>query len=218
MQSPGFNEAAAELSPEEKLERDLCDHQPPYRFEKATGLKGIGGNYKYPASMNAVQFDDAWTWTFIQKENRQILPTALVAAGIALPEYPRRMDINDYMATLPQPVQGMYRNVWDELVALNPQLKGVRVDKGDIGQVYDAINGVASGFNVTDINYYLEADSSREARLKYFAHPLIAKIDEESGAHMCWIAAPETLQQVSLQLDERKARAAAVRRSGCDLD
>lgn len=216
MQRTGFNEAAAELSAEQQLERDMLDHMPAYRFEKATGLKGIAGNYKYPAGMNAVQFDDAWTWTFNSNGTTRLLPTALVGKGVPLPEVGPREEVNDYIRRLPQETQNEFRKVWDELVALNPQLKAVRIDTADTGKLYDVINGVASGFNPNDINYYLEADSSEDSRRAYFEDSRRIKIEDETGARPCWIASPQTLDQICLKLEENKARAAAIRRTGLD--
>lgn len=210
-QQAGFNEAAAV---EDRLEQEMLDHMPAYRFEKATGLRGIAGNYKYPGGMNAVQFDDAWTWTFHTNGETRLYPTALVDRGIALPRVGAREEINEYLARTPREVQDAFRGAWNEMVALNPELKGVRVYKNDIGKVYDVINGVASGFNVSDINYYLEADSSDDSRRAYFEDKRRVRIEDETGARPCWIASPETLDQICLKLDERKARAAAIRRTG----
>jgi hypothetical protein len=209
-----FNEAA---DAGEKLERDMLDHMPAYRFEKASGLKGIAGNYKYPGGLNPVQFDDAWTWTFYSNGETQLYPTALVDRGIALPRVGAREEISEYLARTPREIQDAFQGVLDELIALNPELKGVRVDRKNIGMVYDVINGVASGFNVNDINYYLEADNSDTARRAYFEDPRRLRIENETGARPCWIASPQTLDLVCLKLDERKARAAAINRTGPEV-
>jgi hypothetical protein len=215
MSRDAFNEAA---EAKEQLERDMLDHMPAYRFEKATGLKGIAGNYKYPGGLNAVEFDDAWTWTFRQYGGGiEALPKALVAKNVPMPEFGLHEEIGAYLNRAPKELQDALRNVWDETVALNPSLKAVRLDKNDIGKVYDAINGAASGFNANDINYYFEADSSDDARRTYFEDPRRLRIEDETGARPCWIASPETLDAICLKLDERQARAAAIRRTGPDL-
>jgi hypothetical protein len=215
MSRDGFNEAA---EAKERLERAMLDHMPAYRFEKASGLKGIAGNYKYPGGLNAVEFDDAWTWTFHQYGGgTAALPTALVKMGVPMPEIGLREEINAYLKRAPKELQDALRNVWDELVTLNPALKAVRVDKTDIGMVYDAINGAASGFNANDINYYFEADNSDEARRAYFQDPRRVRIEDETGARACWIASPETLDLICLKLEERTVRAAAIRRTGPEV-
>lgn len=213
MQREGFNDAA-KVNAAQQLEQAMMDHQPPYRFEKQTGLKGIAGKYRYPGGLNAVEFDDAYTWTFHMHGGTQALPTALLAAGITPPEIGQHEDMGDYLRRTPREVQDFYRRTWDELVSLNPELKTVRLDKSDILKVYDAINGAASGFKPQDINYYFEADNSEEARRAHFADPLREKIQNETGAHICWIASPETLSDINLKLEERKARMAAIRRTG----
>jgi len=97
---------------------------------------------------------------------------------------------------------------WKKLAKLNPGLKKIVMDSSDPMQLYDALFGVTSGFNVTDINYFL---ALRRKGVLPAAHAhsypwydqMWENIFARTGQGMYWVAAPATLMKTERKLGLR---------------
>ncbi len=102
----------------------------------------------------------------------------------------------------------------DALIALNPDLASVRINRADPESVYHFISGVASRFNPSDIDFYLNdyafnipgrsvimACRGDWSTLEPFEdwinqHVMMQYIKAQLGVEMRWIPSPSTLQHI----------------------
>ena len=183
-------------------------YQPPIEFEQQHGLTGISGGYIYPKSaddledsvVNHVLNDLKIVAQFNIKKLKGKIPRN--ASGLDYYHGHRR----DYL-----------NGIFDELLSLNPVLSGINFDRNDDTQLTNVIRGIASGFNVSDINYYLKClgqggvmelavnCDGTELERKALEKQIQLKLGENPLTGIGWVASPETLQKIWDQVQERVA-------------
>lgn len=107
--------------------------------------------------------------------------------------------------------------VLDEIKAMNPSLNAVHYNREDLGEVWSVICGVASGFNPSDINYFLERsihkkippaqDTQHMKQVDEFSDKVSARytpaqLEEMATRYVSkitWIPSPETLAKMQRQ-------------------
>jgi hypothetical protein len=99
----------------------------------------------------------------------------------------------------------------DDLENINPRLENVIFNRGDIEEIYHALYGVASGFNVEDINYFLELCRKGVypavwSRSQPDIKPVAEHIEGRVRQHMEWVVSPPTLKKIKSKLDRKDAR------------
>lgn len=145
-------------------------HQPPVQLEKALGVTGIAGHYHMPEGLHASQLQGY----------AEVLRHAAVTGEISYATMDDKLD-----------------QVLGALVARNPELGGLVPGQDKLAR-YNIVLGVASEFNVKDIQYFID----------YFpdlADPPGGRYDEawrnvQKFHPICWIPAPETMFALERQV------------------
>jgi hypothetical protein len=164
-----------------------CSHgtknfQSARDFEAHTGISGISADYVFPRGLPEEEY-----------QGYLISRIAEDATG----------DATD------QAVVKQLCMDWDELVALNPELEKVSVDKHDGQAVRDALFGAASQYNTDDINFFYKRGEGMNWDDIYEIFGLSdtrRNIELTTGHRMSWVAAPETLQKTKLALEAKTGR------------
>ena len=173
-----------------------CSHHaknfmPANDFEAHTGLSGISGHYTFPRGLSATKYQDYLEYT-----------------GKVFDHYTFNKDDTFAKKSEPDPaLMEKLRKDWDELVALNPVLKKVSVNKNDGFELHDALYGVVSKFNTDDINIFLDTPRKTGKRTVALDVPKIyglknVKIEIEltAGSPMYWVPSPTTIQKIKAAL------------------
>ncbi len=174
--------------------------KPAVRFEMKTGLSGISQEYVFPQGMTAREFEGLYFW-----RGGKMPPVWAQYADLpernveALP-----YDIDTFLNLSSPQLNALYRGVWEEMVKLNPVLADFGLDTTSTRAIYDALLGMASAFNLDDIDYYLDLRKDRRpAALESMQHPLNEEIREISGTRMEWAPSPKTMQRVAEMLRDK---------------
>ena len=179
--------------------------QPAYKFELENGLQGIAGKYKFPNGMRPSEFEDLYTWKFPTNGVKTV--PGILAGEQWPPGFLEKAGIEELVEG--KNFSAHIRSAWGELQKLNPELQGVRLDKSSNLEVYEAVYGVASCFNVNDINFYIEA--SRKGQLP----GVLSSTDGESKKTREWIwdhggvgvtgwaPSQPTLEKIKTQMEAR---------------
>ena len=141
--------------------------EPARQFEKAYGLSGIAGKYRFPKSLPAQKIEDDGYW----KEDYESLT-----------------------------------KTWKKLTDRNPCLKNIKVTEGSRHDFANAVLGVSSGFNVDDINFFLEMSKKGIPAGKYVSEqPEFKKIydwiRQATGRDdIFWVPSLPTFKKIKRQL------------------
>lgn len=174
-----------------KLFNDVSRH-PSHQFEQENDLQDISGVYDMPFGMQASEYEDYF---------RQAVSFLLSEAGIELGGGATYMK-----QRLPLPI---VKNSWEALKALNPVLDHVKMDEENGYDVYCAVMGVTSGFNIDDINFFLEqihvdrGFAALQARNMPDHGPRLARIEGAAAGYMGWVASPKTAKAVEAQFKKK---------------
>lgn len=151
-------------------------------FQHAAQLQGIAGEYRYPGQRSRAAFEHE----------------VAIFGGFHNKNTPR--------------IVGYLQKTWDELVALNPELKKIRTE-GDPKSLRHGIFGAASRFNPDDIHFFVELQKRPEcAMTALLVHevPLYKKLSDQiemrTGLSGSWVASPETLLKIFEQVKDRPIR------------
>jgi hypothetical protein len=148
-------------------------YQPPVEFEKKHNLTGISQWYSLPAGLSPRDLQ-SYALLSWRKEN-------LTAA-----EQQERL-----------------AGVWHLLTAYNPELKKIIHDRQDTDALYHAIMGVASAFNIKDIQGFISNSTQPHRAWEMEKTPEFIKLTEvfnrcagPEGLNLKWVAAPATLRLI----------------------
>lgn len=126
------------------------------------------------------------------------------------PEGIQPFELEEMLVMLPLQAEALplFQDIWRRIELLNPVLGAVAVQKADSADIYHALLGVTSGFNIDDINFYLD---TKRRGLKPWAYsqqqPHLKKLYDDIQARAClmlWVAAPETLEKIKAQMDKKQ--------------
>jgi hypothetical protein len=149
--------------------------QPSVECEKRWGLRGISGNYRMPEGLTHADLE---TYAL------------LLAYSGAMPEAARTQKL---------------ARAWALLEDVNPVLKEIRADRRDGDSLHFMLNGVASAFSVSDIQYFIDHQDKEPARLMWQSETYIfnkaAKPDE--SRELQWAASPRTLRKITRQMERK---------------
>jgi hypothetical protein len=103
---------------------------------------------------------------------------------------------------------GYLRKSWAKLVALNPALEDVELDKDRLEDILDAHMGATSGFNVDDINFYIEQrhllrKPALHARGMLVHGDRIKRIEAASKTPVSWVPSPRTAVRMEKALHKK---------------
>lgn len=158
---------------------------PALAFARANGLRGIGQRYVIPNGLSAVELEDRiWARTF----------------GL----WPRATTWNPngrHKTSVPTHTPFHLRQLWQQMKDLNPALHKLRVRANTTDAVLTALTGVTSGFNLNDIQYYLNLEQRGWAPAYHsLRHPLhgprIRQIDKVAAVPSQWVMSPATISLI----------------------
>ena len=170
-----------------------CRH-PALLFQTENRLRGIAGRYVIPGNRTASEYEDH-IWNEVEGALKHRL------AGY----HPQGI----WSVLVKSPPPAVLRDSWNELLRLNPQLKGVKVNRKNGADLLEAHTGVTSGFNVDDINFYLEQLKtgerlpSKQSRAMPVHGDRIARVEAAAGKHMYWVASPQTVEKIEARFRRR---------------
>ena len=107
--------------------------------------------------------------------------------------------VNQYVLVRQQEYVKRFQCWVVECVCLNPELRGVRVDRENVVDLMRFADGVLSGYAPREIDYYLHRDEAQCAR----DDVEMDVFEKEYGFNVGYILAPETRKKV---VDALKAR------------
>ena len=96
--------------------------------------------------------------------------------------------------------------LWAQLVDRNPRLNAVTLREDSRLDLSHAVQGVASGFNVNDINFFLELDRKGVPAGAYLDKNVETReiydwIRKETGCDdIRWVPSPPTFREIKRQL------------------
>jgi hypothetical protein len=177
---------------------DSHSRHPALEFQTNNHLRGIAGRYQIPGNYTAPEYED--------KTSREIRRAAKEMNG--------GVEAFNFWAVLEKnrPPKFLTKS-WNKLVRLNPQLKKVKFDKTNAEEMYNAHLGVTSGFNVDDINFFMEQKKVGEGLPAKQAHEMpvhgdrLNRIDNMAKTPMFWVASPKTAVKVEERLLRQKKKA-----------
>lgn len=166
--------------------------QPAAReFELEAGIEGIAGAYRFPFDLSATEFGCCFTLALEkhappQKQGEDCCPSC------------------DLGESCPDELGDALSDLWSELVNLNPCLTRICLETGNARQTVHAILGVASGYPVRDINFFLaihrKAGGSGVAVFAMDNIPSLQTLNRDvyraSGWDVPWLASPRTLRDI----------------------
>ncbi len=176
--------------------RRTTNAQDACAFEAATGMTGIAGTYVFPRGMSADEYQDYTAYSYDVYALDSVYDPA--RGWTKQPATPALDALKERL-----------RADWDELAALNPELKKIDVNRDDGLELHVALNGAVSRYSVRDINFVLHAPPEKFGDDFYdaAAKALKEKIECASGRTLQWAASPATLREMERQLQARTATA-----------
>ena len=141
--------------------------QPPVLFEKKYGFQGISRQYCLPKGLSCADL--------------QIYALLLQ----------RRID------TTQEQRLGKMTEVWDALITRNLSLERLRGNPEDSDTLFHIIMGVASAFNVNDIQHYIVSGESAHREMEESSlFKKLCTVFNNENPDLRWVASPETLQMI----------------------
>ncbi len=154
--------------------------RPAPDFEKRNRLTGISGQYTFPDHLQ---------------------PTEIQAYAMALNHAAMRGDITS--ATRLEKMENLHA----ALVRHTPDLARLKVPEGNRTQaLYDIALGSASGYNIKDIQFYISGNNGVVAGKDPTYKTLLDQVHAHDRPE--WVPAPETLENINRQMEQRHAPAA----------
>ena len=167
-------------------------HHPARCFEIANNLRGIAGHYKIPRGMTAFALET-------RTAARMAAAVRSEAQEKNISEAQRKNSEAGYLWDLIKTMKSpaFLLRSWNELVSLNPGLVHVRMNKRSSEDLYNAHRAVTSGFNVDDINFFIEQTHVGKGYPAQQAQEMpdhgdrIARIDSVSAVPVQWVLSPK---------------------------
>lgn len=185
--------------------------QPTRLFEQQTGLTGIAANYVFPHPFTAAEYEDRYVWLFAADGFKHI-PTVLTGTG--LPEETmlspdRRCGIYEFLQERSSGYKDLLHAGWRDLERLNPETAQLVFDRNDIHQTYDALLGVTSGYNINDINFFLDLKRQgvapgMHAQTLPGYKDIHWNIECMTNTRMQWVASMPTMEKIAKLLSNRR--------------
>lgn len=182
------------------IKKPKDSHAPAIEFENKHGLTGIAGQYDMPDNRPR----EAWDADLV---NQFAAHLVVFEKADMIPyldgETQKKMD--DIRQDLPKKMPQML-NVLDSFTEKNPELSGLELDRTDYREVYWAITGVTSGFNVDDINFYKKTKDNVDAKDENLAKTEKLYRDRVNKKYpgIRWRPSPKTMQTMIQQEPKTK--------------
>jgi hypothetical protein len=171
-------------------------NHPALQFSRANNLRGIAARYRIPGGEIASIYEDEMWRKMEAVVTLQAAATNMVGQNF--------WSIAETM----QP-PAFLKKSWDKLVKLNPRLKDIRMNKNAAADMLNAHLGVTSGFNVDDINFYIEQQHTGEGKPAMQARRMpdhggrLARIEAVAQEDLQWVASPATAKKIEQRFKRR---------------
>lgn len=150
--------------------------QPAIDTEKQYNLTGIAGNYVLPRGVDAEMLQD-------------------YVINLREDNYTNRMTVDERFQRMDDLIEALEQ--------LNPALQGLTYNRDSMGDIYSVALGVASAFNLKDIQHFL--NMSQTGKPNYLASldipewKSIHNILRQSDVEFYWVPAQETMHDILRQ-------------------
>lgn len=168
---------------------------PAIDFEEKHGLTGIGARYNMPGDRSRAEWD-------INLVNTYGPPLF----GLRIKEERPHFDayIQEKIDDLVQDAEQKYpqlNKLFDQFTEANPELNDLKLDRGSYKQVYGALTGVVSGYNIDDINHFTETQKQEDAEDSNWSESELQLSEQvmEKYSFPNWRASPKTIQSILQQ-------------------
>ncbi|MBR1778634.1 MAG: hypothetical protein IJ752_08665 [Alphaproteobacteria bacterium] len=175
----------------------LVDGRPKYtahavRLEDEYGLTGIAGRYKFVDGKEAA---------FAEYDYRKQYQKYSIAAEFIKSENPYCRQAGETLKDkIPDALKELNNEI-SKLTELNPELKALNYNKNNVTEVYRALIGITSQYNVDDINAYLHNVRTGSKNMDVLDRA--EKIKKETGMRFGWQPAAKTMDKIEAQLKEK---------------
>jgi hypothetical protein len=187
-----------------KAVQPRCSHGsknclPARDFEFHAGIDGISAHYVFPRGISA-------TWYDKYLEKAEYGPKTWKC-------YSFNGDHTFFLKSPDPALMASMLKDWDELIALNPALRKVRLDRSSPMNLVHALNGVVSQFNVDDINNFLEVPRVTGRNITAVDNLKIhdmskmqVKIELAAGTQIQWVLSPATIKKIQQALEKKTGK------------
>jgi len=124
-------------------------------------------------------------------------------------EYERFVEKSFYGKLLTPDVLSAMQDEWKILKYINPSLKKIIVDTNNAGLLREVIEGVASLFNIDDINYFVDVqDNKKRVDIVSYSEEneewktLMDYVENKTGLHVAWVPSLRTLNTMKNKVDQ----------------
>lgn len=128
---------------------DYDNYSPVKRLENKLGISGIHENYQFPGNMNALEYESLMkpmrVFEMFERGFQGATETEVVAQQCLMAQKGK------FLFEI--------RNMYNELVSLNPELKAAEIKPTQIRSYVAVISGACSGFPAEDIIEFSRATS-----------------------------------------------------------
>jgi len=107
--------------------------------------------------------------------------------------------------------QGLMKmnEAWDELKELNLILKKINYDAGNISMMYNLLMGVASAFNIRDIQHFISDPRAAGSKMRASAEfgslvQIFNYASRPAEFGFGWVASPKTIAYIREQAESKK--------------
>ena len=196
-------------------------HQPAVLFEQRHGLKGIAGHYNFPdvPGWDWKSLDERFNQYFDRKADPELYPK-LVENFAKASGKPATLENVRPGGALRKPMlrylieleHEEITRIYHALADLNPGAAAqLHFDPNNRAELSTAVQGLVSGFNTDDINYFIgrsrrgneEQYSQRDVVRAAADKKIIARLGLEKTHSLGWIASPETQKKIWNQIKHR---------------
>lgn len=171
---------------------------PALELEKSCNISGISQEYTIPEGRTRASIESDYS-EYLKRRIHGIIPAVLFVE-----------DIRQIKSLLRKSWEGtLSEEYWEnkmaedaqELIALNPILEAIQCDFSDPDNQYHFVFGVTSGFNIDDIQYFLDCQSNARGVEEgfYASRALEEQLDIDIG----WIPSPKTIEKITKAIQVR---------------
>ncbi len=183
---------------------NAASRHPAWNFQRLNNLRGIAGAYKIPEGMTASEYEDRTLQRVFADKGLQ--KTLNQSSAKDMQDFWRSGGF--WRALNDQPPPQLLTDSWNALVALNPQLQQVKAETNTLSSLLEAHYGVTSGFNIDDINFFLEQKKVGEGlpglqSRNMPVHGERLERIEAATSQMFWVVSPKTAEKIENRFKRR---------------
>jgi hypothetical protein len=162
-------------------------------FEDKTGLVGVAGRYKMTGDRTHPEAE----YDYRKAYQKYMLSIRCLEDNVE--ENPSKIKAAEFFVKKsPEALKRLNKDI-DDLVGLNPELKGLKIDRKNFFECYHAIVGITSQYNVDDINLFCVGKLTGRKIKDEVYEKRLSDIKKKLGCGLGWTASEKTLQKIEKQ-------------------